>query len=98
MVKITLTRHAKAKLEERALTLDLVRTVVEGPEHRFYDVVSDAEVSIGGVEFHSRRTFLAAVFITKDRRIHIVTAYTCKGIQKEIERKERLGRWLRLVG
>ena len=97
MMRITLTRHARAKLRERALPLDAVRRVIEAPEYRFYDVVSDVEVSIGETELDGRHTILAVVFIRRDKRIRIVTAYPCKGMLEEIERKERLGRWVRLV-
>jgi len=97
MMRITLTRHAREKLKERALPLDAVKRVIEAPEYRFYDVVSDAEVSVGKTELNGRRIILAVVFIRRGERIRIVTAYPCKGMLEEIERKERLGRWIRLV-
>jgi len=96
-VKITLTRHARAKLRERALPLDIVKRVVEAPRHRFYDLVSGAEVSIGEVESHERRIVLAVVFIRRGERIRIVTAYPCKRMLEEIERKKKSGRWIWLV-
>lgn len=96
-MKITLTRHARAKLRERASPLDMVRRVVEAPTHRFYDVISGAEVSIGEVEFHGRRIVLAVVFIRRGKRIRVVTTYPCKRMLEEIKRKKKLGRWIELV-
>jgi len=97
VVEITVTRHARAKLRERALPLDVVKRVIEAPNYRFYDVISGGEVSIGEVEFRKTRIVLAVVFIRRGERISIVTAYPCSRMLEEIERKKKSGRWTGLV-
>ena len=45
-VQIELSRHARRKLEERMLSLDVVRKVVANPRFVFYDLLSRAFVSV----------------------------------------------------
>ena len=45
-VRIELSKHARMKLEERMLSLDVVRKVVANPRFVFYDLLSRAFVSV----------------------------------------------------
>jgi len=68
--------------------------VLEGPEARFYDISSGAEVAYKEVNQHGVSLILVVVFRRRDDVCHIVTAYPIKDVKDEIERKVKIGRWI----
>ncbi len=91
-----MSKHARRKLEERMLSLDVVRNVVANPKFVFYDLLSRAFVAVSEVGVESVRISLVVVYVRKDNVIRVVTVYPCRRIDREIDRKVGVGRWVRV--
>jgi len=71
-----LSKHARRKLEERMLSLDVVSKVVANPKFVFYDLLSRAFVAVSEVGVESVRVSLVVVYVRrKDSVIRVVTVY-----------------------
>lgn len=93
-VKVRLSEHAKEKVRIRKITLEAIRDVLRSPDHRFYDVISYAEVAVKEVDLYDERIGFVVVFNRENDVCHIVTLYPSRRFMEEIRRKVKSGRWI----
>lgn len=93
-MKLSFSKHARVKIEERQITEELLRTVLENPEGRYYDTTSRAQAAVRRVSQRGVRLCLVVVFRRRDDVFHVVTAYPVKDLRGEMERKVKSGRWI----
>lgn len=93
-LRLSFSRHAGRKLEERQITEDMLMRVLQNPQARFYDTSSLAQVAIREVSQHALSVNLVVIFRRRDDLYHIVTAFPLKDLKSEVERKVKVGRWI----
>jgi hypothetical protein len=94
VLKLSFSKHAKAKVKERQIAEETLITVLENPQARFYDAGSWAEVAVGEVSQQGIGFSFVVVFRRRDGICHIVTVYPVKDMRNEVERKVKIGRWV----
>jgi len=94
-MRITYSKHAQLKLEERRIKAEVIEEVLEKPDLLFYDIMSKTIIAVAKVKFSDIETNLVVVFTKDGENIKIVTVYPCKDIDKEIRRKEG-SRWVKI--
>jgi hypothetical protein len=94
-MKITLSKHAQFKFQERKINIRMIEEVLERYEHLFYDLIARIIVAIGKIKIDGKETNLVVIFTKKEDEIYIVTAYPVRDIEKEIKSKEGK-RWIRI--
>lgn len=93
--KLTFSKHASVKLEQRHLQEEMLSKVLQNPEARFYDTNSRAQIAVGNVRQEGVDTKMVVVFRrTHGDTYHIVTAYPVVDLESEIRRKVNAGRWI----
>lgn len=75
--QIILTRHARIRLRERAITLDQVRSVIRSPEISYPDRLTGREVGVK--PFGNRK--LRVVFARRQDDIFVITAVWSEGAE-----------------
>jgi len=93
-LKLSFSRHARAKLGERQIGQEKLTSVLQNPREVFYDATSLAQVAIRQVDLHGIGVDLVVIFRRRDGAYHIVTAYPVKDVRGEVERKVNSGRWV----
>ena len=95
MSDLIFSKHAQLKIHERRIDKDLLVKVIEKPEFLFYDLFYKSMIGIGKVVIQGNDTYLVIPFIKEGASTKVITVYTCKEIQKEIDKKEGK-RWIRV--
>jgi len=93
-LKLSFSRHARAKLGERQIGKDTLMSVLQNPRAVFYDTTSLAQVAVRQVYLHGVSVDLVVIFRRRDGAYHIVTAYPVKDVRSEAERKVNSARWV----
>jgi hypothetical protein len=94
-MKITLSKHAQFKFQERKIDTKMIENILEKYEYLFYDLIAKTIVVIGKIKIDEEETNLVVIFNKREDEIYIVTAYPVKDIDKEIKNKEGK-RWIRI--
>ena len=95
MADVKLSKHAQLKIKERKIDKDLLWEVINKPGFLFYDIFTKSMIAIGKVVISDNETYLVISFIKEGNTIKIITAYPCREIQKEIDKKEGK-RWIKV--
>ena len=78
----------------RKLPRRQIRLVLEKPDQKFYDVVSNANIALKVVSLPGGRVGLVVVFTVGGEGTRVVTVYPVKDVHGEIRRKVNSGRWI----
>jgi len=95
MEEITFSKHALRKIEERKLSEDMVKKVLNEPEFIFYNLLTNAIVAIANVKIGAISTYLVIPYTKEDEKIKVITVYPCRDINREIKKKEGK-RWVKI--
>jgi len=94
--RLSFSKHAMEKMKERGIGIEDLRRVLESPRLRFYDASSRAEVVVGESHLYGLKIHLVVVFRRRGEELHIVTVYPVREVEREVERKVKSGRWIRI--
>ncbi|MEW5945584.1 MAG: DUF4258 domain-containing protein [bacterium] len=94
-MKIEYSKHAKLKLRERGIGTSDIEKTVAIPDCVYYDLASRTMVAIRKVKIGGVETNLVVPFIKTENTVKIVTVYPCRGLEKELKKKEG-ARWVRI--
>ena len=81
-MKITLSKHAQFKFQERKIEIKMIEKILERYEYLFYDLIARTMVAIGKIKIDERETNLVVIFTKREDEIYIVTTYPAKDIAK----------------
>jgi len=93
-LKLSFSKHARRKVEERQIAEETLTTVLQNPQARFYDTNSRAQVAVREISQQGLSLGLVVAFRRKDDIYHIVTTYPLRDLRNEVERKVKNGRWI----
>ena len=93
---LILSRHAEEKVRLRALSIELIKHVLNSPDQLYFDVSTGLFVSMKSMEFRGDNVPIVVVYRVEKGGYYVVTAYPCREFSKEAERKIKKGRWIRI--
>ena len=94
-IKLRLSKHAQDKLPFSGINEDMIKEVLDKPQHEFYDIAKGVDVAIKELKFHGEEIGLVVIFTREDNTRFIVTTYPAREYNLEIRRKVKSGRWIR---
>jgi uncharacterized DUF497 family protein len=93
--EIRFSKHARKKLQERKVAVEMVKRIITSPDVILYDVVTKAMIAIAEVKIADLSTHFIVSFTIEDDNIKVITMYPCKNINRELKRKVGI-RWVRV--
>ena len=93
---LVLSRHAEEKVRLRALSIKLIKDVLNNPDQLYFDIATGLFVSMKSMEFRGENVPIVVVYRMEKDSYYVVTAYPCKEFSKEAERKIKKGRWVKV--
>lgn len=94
-MKISYSKHAINKMNERKINKEWIEKILQAPEMAFYDFVNKTFIAISRIKIMASETHLVLIYTKDEDAVKIVTVYPCKNIEKEIRNKEG-NRWIRI--